>query len=77
MIFSEFRILGLSIESQPQNTEDYNSFSDLFSDYLNTINHLNLKLLLFIRHIAILQWHKTTGLLFLKADFTRPPDKSA
>ena len=28
-----------------QNAElgDYNSFSDKFSDYLNTINHLNMK----------------------------------
>ena len=32
------------------NLADYNSFSDSFSDYLKTIDHLNLKLLMFCRH---------------------------
>ena len=29
------------------NYGDYNSFYDLFSDYLNTINHINIKLFIF------------------------------
>ena len=32
------------------NKADYNSFSDLFSEYLKPIDHLNLKLLIFCRH---------------------------
>ena len=54
-----FRILRLTFsESQPQNPElrnyfiykkaYHNSFSDLFSDYLNAFNLLNLKLCIFI-----------------------------
>ena len=32
------------------NKADYNSYSDLFSEYLKTIDHLNLELLMFCRH---------------------------
>ena len=44
----------VSCESQPQNAElaDNKSFSDLFSICLKTIDHLNLKLLIFCRHTA-------------------------
>ena len=45
-IIPEFRIL---------NKADYNSFSDSFSDYLKTIGHLNLKLLMFCRHTTSLK----------------------
>ena len=34
---------------------DYDSFSDLFSIHVKTINHLNLKLLVFSRHTACLK----------------------
>ena len=30
------------------NYGDYNSFSDYFSDYLKTVNHLNMKLLVYL-----------------------------
>ena len=43
------------MESQPQNAKlgDYNSFSDLFSDFLNTIKHLNMKLSIFVGIIQV------------------------
>ena len=43
------------------NYGDYNSFSDLFSGYLNIFNHLNMKLLIFV---GILQVSKFESLKF-------------
>ena len=43
-IYPEFRILELTISPKILIYVDYNSFPDLFSDYLKTIEHLNLKL---------------------------------
>ena len=37
------------------NWADYDSFSDLFSIHVKTINHLNLKFLAFSRHAARLK----------------------
>ena len=39
----EFRILRLTFHSLKMLNLDYNSFFDLFSVYLNTINHFNFK----------------------------------
>ena len=38
------------------NSADYNRSSDLFSDYLNTINHLNMKLFIFIGILQVLKF---------------------
>ena len=42
------------MESQPQNTElaRFNSFSGFLIVYLKPIDHLNMKFLLFYRHVA-------------------------
>ena len=47
----------LSTESQPKNAElgRFNSFYDKFSDYLNTIYQLNMKLLIFVGILQILK----------------------
>ena len=43
------------MESQPQNAElrGLNSFSESFSDYLNSINHLNMKLFIFVSILQV------------------------
>ena len=53
----ELRILRLlSIESQPQNAKlGRNSFSDLFLDYLNTINHLNSEIFIIVGILQVLK----------------------
>ena len=38
------------------NWADYNRFCDLFSDYLNTINHLNMKLFIVIGILQVLKF---------------------
>ena len=38
------------------NSVDNNSFSDLISVYLKTIDHLNLKLLIFYSHLQVLRF---------------------
>ena len=38
------------------NYGDYSSFFDLFSDYLNAINHLNLKLFIFVGTLQVLKF---------------------
>ena len=45
------------MESQPQNAElrDYNCFFDEYSDYLNTINHFNFKLSIFVAILQVLE----------------------
>ena len=45
------------------NKADYNSSSDLFSDYLKIIGHLNLTLIIFCRHTNVLNISKTDYLL--------------
>ena len=62
-ITPEFRILGLtfhrkSIESQPKilNKTGSISFSDLISVYLKTIDHLILKLFVFIGILQVLRF---------------------
>ena len=53
-IIPESRILRLTFQRKVGlkmlNLADYNSFSDLFPVYLKTIDHLNLKLLMFYMH---------------------------
>ena len=41
------------------NKGDYNSFSGLFSDYLNTINGLNLKLFIFVGILQVLSFYQS------------------
>ena len=55
----EFRISRLSLKIL--NYADFDSFSDKFSDYLNTINLLNFKLFVFV---GILQVFKFDFLKF-------------
>ena len=38
------------------NSADYNNFSDLITVHLRTIDHLNLKLLIFFRHTVSLRF---------------------
>ena len=38
------------------NQGDYNNFFDQFSDYQNTINHLNLKLFVFVVILLVLKF---------------------
>ena len=54
-IVPEFRILRL-ISLKLLNFADSNSFFDLFSVYLNTIDHLNLKMLIFIGILQVLRY---------------------
>ena len=49
--FQDYSLIQ-NFESQPKNAElgNYNSFADSFSDYLKTIDGLNLKLIMFCMH---------------------------
>ena len=38
------------------NKADFNSFSDKFSGDLNTINHLNLKIFIFVGSLQVLKF---------------------
>ena len=59
-IISEFRILRLAfyrkVSLKILNSVDNNSFSDLVSVYLETIDHLNLKLLIFVGILQVLRF---------------------
>ena len=54
----EFRILRLNLRKvnlKMLNSTHYSSISDLYTGYLKVIDHLNLRLLIFCRHSAIIK----------------------
>ena len=57
-IIPEFRILILTFQVSLKmlNYADNNSFSDLASVYLKAIDHLNLKLLIFVGILQVLRF---------------------
>ena len=56
-IIPEFRIMRYrKVSLKTLNSADSNSFFDLFSVYLKTIDHLNMKLLIFVGILKVLRF---------------------
>ena len=48
--------MGESYQDSSWNQADYNRFTDLYSDYLNTINYLNMNLFIIISILQVLNF---------------------
>ena len=55
-IIPEFRILRLTFKPQNAELGRLYSFPDIFSVYIKTIDHLNLKLLVFVGTLQVLRF---------------------